>query len=198
MLTEQDWIKGNFGDPKKPIVVTLDYPIMTVDTSIPFRVLVRNFTPTSGPTLFKSGLWIYTQQAKAYQSAMPLEGLDDNKLAEFGKVIGQNSCEQNLYRVDNREAFWAEAEFGRWQDIRDLVIFVVPDQQTLISCLSTDGNSGCSTVHRYQELIFRLVIPATSVCSWPTIRRQLHQANNSGLMPQTFRSPNIRNKTNAK
>ncbi len=186
--TEADWINGQFGDGGKPRIIDSEETFESIDDVSPSYLVVKNFAPKSGPRLFQSGLFISVMGPPKPFPSFPSGSLDEVRLSQYGKVIGKNSCGQTLFRVTQHTEF-ARDVYARAHalDNGGLLVLIVPDSETLITCLVPNGTIGCSVHHRRKKVDAYLVVPSENVCSWPTIRQQLQEAIDGGLVPQTIR-----------
>ncbi len=197
--TEAEWINGQFGDPAKPRIFSSEGVFESIDDVSPSYLVVTNFVPKSGPRLFKSGLFVSVVEPPKPFPSLPSGSLDEARLSQYGKVIGKNSCGQTLFRVTKHTEFARDImASGRLQDDKGFLVYIVPDLDTLILCLTPDGELGCNAYYRRKKASAYIVIPSQNVCSWPTIRRQLQEAIDGGMVPQTIRDPKLGNIKNAK
>jgi hypothetical protein len=197
--TEADWINGQFGDPEKPRIISSEETFESIDYVSPSYLVVKNFAPKSGPRLFQSGLFISVMGPPKPFPSFPSGSLDEVRLSQYGKMIGKNSCGQTLFRVTQHTEF-ARDVYARAQalDNGGLLVLIVPDSETLIACFTPNGTIGCSVHYRRKKVDAYIVVPSENVCSWPTIRQQLQEAIDGGLVPQTIRDPKLGNIKNAK
>lgn len=196
--TERDWINGQFGDPLKPLIYKND-GYFGVDDIGPSMVVAVNFMPKVGPQLFISGLYVDMEKPDDEFLSDRIKGsLSESRLSQYGRMIGKNSCGQNLFLVTQFEKFNREVSFRSSPQSERLEILIFPDTDTIIDCLNPIGSGGCRTYFRYKKVQMMLVIPSENVCSWPTIRQQLMTAVDDGLVPQALRTKESGDQKNAR